>query len=149
MYKAVVELLTEIQPLLTAEDVKEIANRISDHIRAEAMMAEETKKLLGQVADPRVRIIVSAIHADEVAHHNVLTNIERNIVRKEVYTEEEFRTQVWRGSPWRRAPRVRYRPRPLLSYRLSVDGCSLTSTTKLRLFFLQVSSSGPAERPLS
>ncbi|MEM2288243.1 MAG: hypothetical protein QW503_04060, partial [Sulfolobales archaeon] len=41
MYKAVVELLTEIQPLLTAEDVKEIANRISDHIRTEAMMIEE------------------------------------------------------------------------------------------------------------
>ncbi|MEM0066599.1 MAG: hypothetical protein QXZ22_04345 [Sulfolobales archaeon] len=104
MYKAVVELLTEIQPLLTAEDVKETANRISDHIRTEAMMIEETKKLLSQVTDPRVKIIVSAIHADEVTHHNVLTSIERNIARKEVFTEEEFWTQVWRDSPWHGAP---------------------------------------------
>ncbi|MEM2006658.1 MAG: hypothetical protein QW154_03395 [Sulfolobales archaeon] len=104
MYKAIVELLTEIQPLLTADDVREIASKISNHIRTELIMIEETKRLLNLVTDPRVMIIVSAIHADEVTHHSVLSSIEKNIARKEVFTEEEFWTQVWKDVPWHGAP---------------------------------------------
>lgn len=104
MYKAAVDLLTSVHPLLTEEDVREIAGRISEHIRTESAMIEETKRLLSQLADPRVMVLISAIHSDEVTHHSILVSIEKNIARKEVYTEEEFWNQVWKDSPWHGAP---------------------------------------------
>lgn len=104
MYKAAVDLLTTTQPLLSGEEVREIADKTSKHIHAESMMIEEAKKLLDQVTGPRVTILLSAIHSDEITHHGVLVSIEKNIAKKEVYTEEEFWSQVWRDSPWHGTP---------------------------------------------
>ncbi|MCX8184150.1 MAG: hypothetical protein RMI56_04630 [Sulfolobales archaeon] len=104
IYRAIVDLLTAVHPLLIDQDVKDIADTILKHIRTESMMIEETKKLLDQIADPRARILISAIHSDEVTHHGILVSIEGNIARREVFTEEEFWNQVWRDSPWHGAP---------------------------------------------
>lgn len=104
IYRAIVDLLTSVHPLLSDRDVEDVAGVISKHIRTESAMIEETKKLLDRVTDPRVRILISAVHSDEVTHHSILVSIERNIARKEVFTEEEFWNQVWRDSPWHGAP---------------------------------------------
>ena len=104
VYKAVIELMTGVQPLLSQEELRYIGETIEEHIRTESAMIEETKRLLAQVEDPRVRILVAAVHSDELTHHGVLLSIERNIARKELLTEDEFWALVWRDSPWHGAP---------------------------------------------
>lgn len=100
MYKALVRLLSETQPALSSEELNTISAAVKKHIETESKMIELTKKLLEEVNDPKVKLIVAAIHEDEVKHHKILLDIERNIAEKEIVTEQEVWDSLWRDSPW-------------------------------------------------
>lgn len=104
IYRAVVELMTKTTPLLSEEELKYIGEAVGNHIRTESAMIEETKRLLIQIEDPRVKLLISAIHSDELTHHGVLLSIQNSIAKMEVFTEDEFWMLVWKDSPWHGAP---------------------------------------------
>lgn len=92
------------QPSLFEEDLKLVAQVIDRHIETEKRMIEETRKLLEEVSDSRMRLLLAAIYEDEVKHHRVLTDIKDKIARAKVLSEEEFWEAVWRDSPWHGTP---------------------------------------------
>lgn len=92
------------QPGLIGEDLKLVAQVIDRHIETERRMIEETRKLLTEVADSRMRLLLAAIYEDEVKHHRVLTDIKDKIAKADKLSEEEFWEAVWRDSPWHGTP---------------------------------------------
>lgn len=100
MYEAVVRLLTETQPALSEKELETISKAVKKHIETEAKMIELTRKLLGETKDPKIKLIIAAIHEDEVKHHKILLDIEKNIAEKEIISEEEIWDSLWKDSPW-------------------------------------------------
>ncbi len=103
-YKSIEELLRKTQPLITEEELEIIKKGIRKHIKMEAQMIEFTKNILDKVNDPRLRLVFSAIYEDEVKHHKLLIDIERNIAERETFAEEDLWEAVWRDSPWHGTP---------------------------------------------
>ena len=103
-YKALADLLSMAQPVLTEEEYKAIAEGIDEHIRMEEDMIKFTKELADQVDDPRLKLVLLAIHEDEVKHHKLLLSIKKNIAEKEKFGEEELWDAVWKDSPWHGTP---------------------------------------------
>ncbi len=100
MYNALARLLTETQPALSEGELKTIIEVVEKHIETEAKMIELTKKLLEEVADPKIKLIVAAIHEDEAKHHKILLDIKKNIAEKEIISEQELWDAFWKDSPW-------------------------------------------------
>lgn len=103
-YKSVEELLSRVQPLLTEEELEIIKKGIRKHIEMEAEMVEFTRKLAQETDDPRLKLVFSAIHADELKHHKLLLDIEKQIAERETFTEEELWDAIWKDSPWHGSP---------------------------------------------
>ncbi len=103
-YSAVEELLSRVQPLLTEEELEEIKKGIRKHIEMEAKMVEFTRKMAQETDDPRLKLVFSAIHEDELKHHKLLLDIEKKIAELETFTEEDLWDAIWKDSPWHGSP---------------------------------------------
>lgn len=103
-YKAVYELLSRTQPLLTEEELAVIKEGIKKHIEMEAEMIKLTEKLARESDDPRMKLIFEAIHEDEIKHHRLLVLIRDKIAEKETFTEEDLWDAIWKDSPWHGTP---------------------------------------------
>lgn len=104
VYKAIVELITRYQPTISQEEFERLAEEISKHIETEAKMIEMTKGLMEQFKDPRVKLLLAAIHDDELEHHKVLTSIRDRIASEYMVSEEDVWNTIWRDSPWHGTP---------------------------------------------
>jgi len=105
LYEAMLKIVVGWhQPSLVKEDLKLVAQVIDQHIETERRMIEETRKLLQEVADPRIRLLLAAVYEDEVEHHRLLTDIKDKIAKADILSEEEFWEAVWRDSPWHGTP---------------------------------------------
>ncbi len=103
-YNAMAELLSGRQPVVTEEEFKTIAEGIEEHIITEKDMIEFTGKLLNETKDPRLKLILAAIHEDEIKHHKLLISIKDNIAEYGKFGEEELWDAVWKDSPWHGSP---------------------------------------------
>lgn len=103
-YESLVKLLSETQPFISEEELEIIKKGIRKHIEMEAEMIEFTRKLVKETTDPRQKMILAAIYEDEVKHHKVLVDIEKNVAEAETFTEEQLWDAVWRDSPWHGSP---------------------------------------------
>lgn len=105
LYEALLKIATGApQPMLLGEDLALISDVIDRHIETEARMIEETGRLLGEVREARIQLLLASIHEDEIRHHKVLLDIKDKISKFRVLTEEEFWNSVWRDSPWHGTP---------------------------------------------
>ena len=98
-YRALLELATASQPMISEEEFRRIAQAIEKHIETEKEMVRLTEELLRKTGDPRAKLILAAIHSDELVHHRLLTSIKEVIARRETFTEEMLWDAVWRDSP--------------------------------------------------
>lgn len=103
-YEAVVKLLSEEYPLMSQEKLDLIHEAIKKHIDVEAEMIKLTGELAKEVKDPRLKLILMAIHDDEVKHHNLLVSIEKHIAEALTLTEQDLWDMVWKDSLWHGAP---------------------------------------------
>ncbi|MEL9940909.1 MAG: ferritin-like domain-containing protein [Ignisphaera sp.] len=104
LYEAIVELLSNPQPILSETELEAIFKEIERHIETEVRMIEVAKKALQESDDARVKLVLSAILSDEVEHHKVLVDIRDNLAKKEAVTEEDIWDLIWRNSPWHGTP---------------------------------------------
>lgn len=105
LYEAMLKIVVGWhQPGLFEEDLNLVAKVIDRHIETERRMIEETRKLLEETADPRMRLLLAAIYEDEVKHHKLLTDIKDKIAKVRTLSEGEFWEAVWRDSPWHGTP---------------------------------------------
>lgn len=103
-YQAVIELISRYQPTLSQEEFKAMVEEIAVHIETERRMMEITRELLEKVGDSRVKLLIAAVHDDELKHHGVLLSIRDNIGSEYVVGEEDVWNAVWRDSPWHGTP---------------------------------------------
>lgn len=103
-YQAVIELSTRYQPAISQNEFRMLGEEIVRHIDTEARMMEVTRELLNKISDPRVRLLIAAVHDDEVKHHGVLVSIRDNITSEYVVGEEDLWNAIWRDSPWHGTP---------------------------------------------
>ncbi|MEM0005314.1 MAG: ferritin-like domain-containing protein [Ignisphaera sp.] len=103
-YQAMVELSTRYQPAISQEEFRMLGEEIIRHIETEARMMEVTKELLNRFSDPRLKLLLAAVHDDEVKHHRVLVSIRDNVGGEYVVGEEDMWNAIWRDSPWHGTP---------------------------------------------
>ncbi len=77
---------------------------IEKHIKVGSYMLAVTENLLGQIDDPRFKLVLKAIYDDEERHHKLLIDLKDKIAYKEKYGEERFWEAIWKDSPWHGAP---------------------------------------------
>ncbi|MEM1644773.1 MAG: ferritin-like domain-containing protein [Ignisphaera sp.] len=103
-YTAIIELITKYQPAISQEEFKILKEEIEKHIETELKMIETTKQLFTKFGDPRVKLLLMAIHEDEIKHHKVLISIRDNVTTEYVINEEDMWNAIWRDSPWHGTP---------------------------------------------
>lgn len=90
--------------MLREEELKTLKASIEKHLEVEAKMIQLTKEWGEKVEDPRLKMILWAIHEDEVKHHRLLEDIRDKIAKRETFTEDDFWDAVWKDSPWHGTP---------------------------------------------
>jgi len=109
LYEALIKIATgSPQPQLLEADLKLIGSIIDRHIETEVRMIEETRKLLSSVGDSRIKLLLAAIHEDELRHHKVLADVKDKLSKIHALVEERFWDAVWRDSPWYGTPGVEH-----------------------------------------
>lgn len=103
-YKAIVDFLNKVSPMLTEEELETLKASIEKHLEVEAKMIQLTKEWGEKVEDSRLKMILWAIHEDEVKHHKLLEDIRDKIAKRETFTEDDFWDAVWKDSPWHGTP---------------------------------------------
>ncbi len=104
LYRAILGLVKSIQPMLSQNELSLIRRQIDRHIETEVKMIKSSKELLERIDDPRIKILLEAIHEDEIKHHKVLINIRDRIAKAETIEEEDMWTEIWKHSPWHGGP---------------------------------------------
>ncbi|MEB3765410.1 MAG: ferritin-like domain-containing protein [Desulfurococcales archaeon] len=104
LYEAIVKTIEGKSPFLSDEELELLKKGIRKHIEMEAEMVRLTKELADKTNDPRLKLLLMAIHEDEARHHALLVDIEKNIAEKEILKEEDVWELVWKDSPWHGSP---------------------------------------------
>ncbi|MEM2157696.1 MAG: hypothetical protein QXO72_01615, partial [Sulfolobales archaeon] len=102
-YASLISML-EKAVALSEEELKIISTVIDNHIKVEEMMIESTREMLKTVEDDRFKLILSAIHNDELIHHKLLLSIKKAIAEAATTTEEVVWNMVWKDSPYHGTP---------------------------------------------
>jgi len=104
MYAASVELLTSVSRALSQEHLDEQKALIEKHIRMEAELIKKIGKVLPTVENKKVKLLLSAILADEKRHHELLKMVLEILVKGETITEEDWWDLLWKNVPFHGAP---------------------------------------------
>ena len=104
MYASAVNLLTTVSKALTQENLDEQKDLVEKHIRMEAELIEKISKILPSVEDKKVKLLLTAILADERRHHELLKEILEILVKGETITEADWWDILWKDVPFHGSP---------------------------------------------
>jgi hypothetical protein len=104
MYAAATELLTSVSQALTQEHLDKQRALVEKHIRLEAELIKKIGKELPGVENQKVKLLLSAILADEKRHHALLKMVLDILVRGETITEADWWDLLWKNVPFHGAP---------------------------------------------
>lgn len=104
MYDAAARLLTTTQQALSQEHLDEQKSLVEKHIRIEAELIKKISEVLPTVEDKKVKLLLTAILADEKRHHELLKEVLEIIVRGETITEADWWDILWKNVLFHGAP---------------------------------------------
>ena len=104
MYTAAVKLLTDITPPLTQENLDTQIELVKNHIRLEAELIQKIGKILPNVENEKVSLLLNAILTDEKRHHALLTEVLQILVQGETITEDDWWNLIWKNVPFHGSP---------------------------------------------
>ena len=104
MYDAALRLLTTTQQALSQEHLDKQKSLVEKHIRIEAELIKKISDILPTVEDKKVKLLLTAILADEKRHHELLKEVLEIIVRGETITEADWWDILWKNVPFHGAP---------------------------------------------
>jgi rubrerythrin len=104
MYGAAIELMTNVAQALTQENLDKQKALVEKHIRMEAELIKKITSVLPSVENPKVKLLLSAILADEKRHHELLKVVLEILVRGETITEADWWELLWKNVPFHGAP---------------------------------------------
>jgi rubrerythrin len=90
LLNALIALDTTTQPFIEEEKYDEIVKNIEEHIKLELETIKTYQELLDQLDNEGEKLLIQAIHQDEVKHHSLLKKLLRTIIRKEALTQEDI-----------------------------------------------------------
>jgi len=105
MYRSVEKRPAEPLPPLSHESLLEQRGLIEKHIEYEMRLIAEIEKILPEVGDEKVALVLNAILADERRHHELLRRVLEVTVKAEAVTANELWGLVWKDVPFHGAPR--------------------------------------------
>ncbi|MCE7738529.1 MAG: hypothetical protein KAU62_05810 [Candidatus Heimdallarchaeota archaeon] len=97
MLQALLDRLTEPSPAIDEKVSEEIAHAIHEHMELEALAVKKYKEYLDSLCciDNKEKIVIKAIYADELRHHELMKWIYKTIVEKETLIEEDIWDHMW------------------------------------------------------
>lgn len=104
MYTAAVKLLTDVTPPLTQENLDTQIELVRNHIRLEAELIQKIEKILPNIENEKVSLLLNAILTDEKRHHALLTEVLQILVQGETITEEDWWDLIWKNVPFHGSP---------------------------------------------
>ena len=104
MYASAVELLTGTSQALTQEVLDKQKTIVEKHIRIESELIEKISKVIPNVENDKVKLLLNAILEDEKRHHQLLKMILDILVRGETITEDDWWDLLWKNVPFHGAP---------------------------------------------
>ena len=104
MYAAATELLTSVSQALSQEHLDKQKALVEKHISMEAELIKKIKKVLPNVENKKVKLLLNAILADEKRHHALLKMVLEILVRGETITEADWWELLWKNVPFHGAP---------------------------------------------
>lgn len=104
MYGAAISLLTRVLPALTQENLDKQRELVEKHMHMEAELIEKISKVLPNIENKNVKLLLNAISLDEKRHHQLLKEVLEILVRGETITEEDWWEVLWKNVPFHGAP---------------------------------------------
>ena len=104
MYSSAITLLTTVSKALTQENLDKQKDLVEKHIQMEVELIEQISKMLPNVRDSKVKLLLNAILADEKRHHGLLKKVLETLVRGETITEADWWDILWKDVPFHGAP---------------------------------------------
>jgi rubrerythrin len=104
MYTAAVKLLTDVTPPLTQENLDKQIELVKEHIQLEAELIQKIGKILPNIENEKVTLLLNAILTDEKRHHALLTEVLQILVQGETITEDDWWNLIWKNVPFHGSP---------------------------------------------
>ena len=104
MYASAVRLMTTVSKALTQENLDQQKALVEKHIQMEIALIQKIGKMLPEVKDKKVRLLLEAILSDEKRHHELLRNVLEILVKGETITEADWWDMLWKDVPFHGAP---------------------------------------------
>jgi rubrerythrin len=104
MYASAVRLMTTVSKALTQENLDQQKDLVEKHIQMEIVLIQKIGKMLPEVKDKKVRLLLEAILSDEKRHHELLRNVLEILVKGETITEADWWDMLWKDVPFHGAP---------------------------------------------
>ena len=104
MYTAAVQLLTTVTPPLTQKHLDAQIALVKEHIRLELELIQKIGAILPTIENDKVKLLLTAILADEQRHHALLTEVLEILVRGEAITEGDWWDLIWKNVPFHGSP---------------------------------------------
>jgi rubrerythrin len=104
MYASAVRLMTTVSKALTQENLDQQKDLVEKHIQLEIVLIQKIGKMLPEVKDKKVRLLLEAILSDEKRHHELLRNVLEIVVKGETITEADWWDMLWKDVPFHGAP---------------------------------------------
>jgi rubrerythrin len=104
MYASAIGLLTSVPKALTQEHLDRQKALVEKHIEMEAKLIHEISRILPNVQNKKVSLLLSAILEDEKRHHGLLKSVLEILVQGETITEADWWDVMWKGVPFHGSP---------------------------------------------
>jgi rubrerythrin len=104
LYASAIKLMTTTPQALKQENLDEQKKLVEKHIAMEAELIEKLSKVVPDIENSKVRLLLEAILADEERHHKLLKMVLEIIVRGETITEDDWWDILWKNVPFHGAP---------------------------------------------
>ena len=91
--------------LITDQEYNQLETSLKKHIEVETKMMDESRTLMEEEQNKRVRRLLEEIYADEIRHHKFLSNLLEVVIKKDMILETDIWDMIWKDVPTHGAPR--------------------------------------------
>ena len=104
MYSSAITLLTSIPQALTEKNLDKQRELVEKHIDLEADIIKKLKKVVPTIQDKKVELLLKAILADEIRHHDLLKKVLEILIKGETITDADWWDVMWENVPFHGTP---------------------------------------------
>ncbi len=96
LYASALRLINPCSDLLAKGDLEKQKQLIEKHMQTESGLIQKLKKVLRNVKDPRIKLLLSAILKDEEEHHDFLRETLHILAKEKTLTEADWFDRFWK-----------------------------------------------------